>query len=119
MVLFIKIVLLSFHDLCFLQVENWSAFAPDFKELEENEEYDERESEFDIEDEDRSVRSVELDGKSGDESVDITTVQPIPAFCSSDEDPLNVSITCLVPIGTTLVCSRMRRDSIGCRLLLR
>eukprot|EP00800_Vazella_pourtalesii_P023427 TRINITY_DN947_c0_g1_i2.p1 TRINITY_DN947_c0_g1~~TRINITY_DN947_c0_g1_i2.p1 ORF type:complete len:298 (+),score=94.56 TRINITY_DN947_c0_g1_i2:539-1432(+) len=71
------------------QVENWSAFAPDFKELEENEEYDERESEFDIEDEDRSVRSVELDGKSGDESVDITTVQPIPAFCSSDEDPLN------------------------------
>ena len=35
--------------------------------------------------------SIELDRKSGDESVDITTVQPIPAFCSSDEDPLNVS----------------------------
>ena len=61
--------------------ENWSAFAPDFKELEENVEYDERESEFDLEDEDKE----KVDMKGPDEEdleVDVTTVEPIQAFVS-------------------------------------
>lgn len=86
--------------------ENWSAFAPDFKELDENVEYEERESEFDIEDEDKSepeqtggvwkvlleqlsigIGCVSCVAPAGadaaeDEEVDVTTVDPIVAFCS-------------------------------------
>jgi COMPASS component SWD1 len=67
------------------QVENWSAFAPDFKELDENVEYEERESEFDVDDEDKSVHASK--GKEDEEiEVDVIKVQPIQAFLSSDEE---------------------------------
>ena len=69
------------------QTELWSAYAPNFKELDENEEYDERESEFDIEDEDKSVTNEETgDNAVEDEIVNVTDSPVIPAFCSSEED---------------------------------
>jgi COMPASS component SWD1 len=76
------------------QTELWSAYAPNFKELDENEDYEERESEFDIEDEDKSVNGHREGGNRAaeDELVDVTEDPIIPAFCSSEEDsesPLN------------------------------
>ncbi|GBG71907.1 hypothetical protein CBR_g10843 [Chara braunii] len=83
-------------------IENWSAFAPDFKELEENEEYVEREDEFDqVQEEklyaeiecvscvcDRSVglrmRKVKPAREEEDEEVDILTVEKVPAYSDSD-----------------------------------
>lgn len=44
----VKNILHMMGGLCIFTQENWSAFAPDFKELDENVEYEEKESEFDI-----------------------------------------------------------------------
>ncbi|XP_074316366.1 protein RBL-like isoform X2 [Silene latifolia] len=61
--------------------ENWSAFAPDFKELEENEEFVEREDEFDIVPETEKVKESEV---NQDEEVDILTVEN-DSSCSDSE----------------------------------
>eukprot|EP01102_Stenamoeba_stenopodia_P009027 TRINITY_DN2648_c0_g1_i3.p1 TRINITY_DN2648_c0_g1~~TRINITY_DN2648_c0_g1_i3.p1 ORF type:complete len:332 (-),score=70.77 TRINITY_DN2648_c0_g1_i3:41-1036(-) len=65
--------------------ENWSAFAPDFKELEENVEYVEREDEFDIVEEQEQKRRQE---ENEDEEVDIMTIEKISAFSSDEDDDL-------------------------------
>ncbi|GAB6024240.1 Retinoblastoma-binding protein 5 [Chamberlinius hualienensis] len=80
------------------QVENWSAFAPDFKELDENVEYEERESEFDIEDEDKSVE-LNTEKQEEDEEVDVVTVDKIAAFCSSDEEEEDCKALVYLPIS--------------------
>lgn len=61
--------------------ENWSAFAPDFKELEENEEYVEREDEFDLMPETEKVKDSNI---NEDEEIDILTVEKDSAFSDSD-----------------------------------
>ncbi|PKA47775.1 hypothetical protein AXF42_Ash014552 [Apostasia shenzhenica] len=61
--------------------ENWSAFAPDFKELEENEEYIEREDEFDLVPETDKVKESEV---NEDDEVDVVTVERDSTFSDSD-----------------------------------
>lgn len=81
------------------QVENWSAFAPDFKELDENVDYEERESEFDVEDEDRSVKDEDEEESGLEVDVDVANAAPIPAFCSSDEEGEDSAALLYLPIA--------------------
>uniref|UniRef100_A0A183BZN5 WD_REPEATS_REGION domain-containing protein n=1 Tax=Globodera pallida TaxID=36090 RepID=A0A183BZN5_GLOPA len=70
-------------------VENWSAFAPDFSELEENVRYAEKEGEFDAHDEDTSVGEEKMDVTEDDDDVlDVVRVSAPAHLCSSDESDL-------------------------------
>jgi len=81
------------------QVENWSAFAPDFKELDENVDYEERESEFDLEDEDKSVQLDEEEKADIIDEIEVDKNVPIPAFCSSDEEEEDKGALLYLPIA--------------------
>ncbi|KAI8977098.1 WD40-repeat-containing domain protein [Mycotypha africana] len=63
--------------------ENWSAFAPDFVELEENLEYEEKEDEFDVVPEEEKTKRKQVDE---DILVDVTTCERIQAFVDSDAE---------------------------------
>ncbi|KAG0497051.1 hypothetical protein HPP92_001452 [Vanilla planifolia] len=74
--------------------ENWSAFAPDFKELEENEEYVEREDEFDLVPETDEVKECEV---NEDVEVDVLTVEKDSAFSDSDASQEELCFLTAVP----------------------
>ncbi|XP_020261604.1 protein RBL isoform X1 [Asparagus officinalis] len=75
--------------------ENWSAFAPEFKELEENEEYVEREDEFDLVPESEKVKELDIDV---DEEVDILTVEKDSTFSDSDASQEELCFLPAVPL---------------------
>uniref|UniRef100_A0A7E4VY31 WD_REPEATS_REGION domain-containing protein n=1 Tax=Panagrellus redivivus TaxID=6233 RepID=A0A7E4VY31_PANRE len=67
---------------------SYAAYAPDFKEIGENMEYQEKESEFDVYDEDCPDDDSANMRRSPD-LIDIETVLAPKALCSSDEDESN------------------------------
>eukprot|EP00045_Choanoeca_perplexa_P013222 m.148317 g.148317 ORF g.148317 m.148317 type:complete len:507 (+) comp16281_c0_seq1:105-1625(+) len=74
--------------------DNWSAFAPDFKEVEDNVEYIEREDEFDDVD---AVNQPAITEALMSEPVDIVTVER-EQYGSSDEEALSDDELLFIPV---------------------
>jgi uncharacterized protein YajQ (UPF0234 family) len=71
-----------------------SAFAPDFKELDENVDYEERESEFDLEDEDKSVQ---MNEEHKDVDVEVSWVVLSNFLRKSGANPTTFEFTATTP----------------------
>ena len=78
-------------------IENWSAYAPDFEELEENRPHMEKENEFDDSDEDKSASDDEDD--RDDTEVDVCKFDRVAAYCSSDEEEVDDSFLEYIPLS--------------------
>jgi COMPASS component SWD1 len=71
------------------QPQKWSALAPDFVEVEENVEYNEREDEFDIQPIEE-IHKRRLDQE--DEEVDVLTIDPVKASLEFDPSEFRMPI---------------------------
>ena len=84
-----------------VESENWSAYAPEFKELLENEDYNERESEFDEDDEDTSKNpNVKKEEHNETELIDVVEVNYEEGdYKSSDEEDYNPEALEFISVG--------------------
>lgn len=66
--------------------------------MDENVEYEERESEFDLSDEDKSVVQGE-EAQDEEIEVDVASIDRVAAFCSSDEETEDIGSLQFLPIS--------------------
>ena len=92
--------------------ESWSAFAPGFTELEENEIYIEREDDFDISDDISPEPNSNIDTKEDEDIiVDILTIDKIGALSSDSEEDLWYLPTIPIPDESSLnFCASLSSD---------
>ena len=78
---------------------NWAAFAPEFEEIEENEEYIEKEDEFDVVDGKPVAAAARQQTQENlcDGELDVVTVEK-PAAFDSDDDSCNEDAMFHIPV---------------------
>lgn len=86
--------------------QDWSNYLPNFVEIDTNIEYEERESEYDIDDEDNSFlkcRNKHVDCSANEDlDVDVIRTDPVPLYCSSDDDDGSNDIIYKMPVNVMI-----------------